>query len=766
VKIVRTLLFTLSALGGLSGFSGSRCEATIYNSNGSAASVQALHDAAREGDTITIPAGRFSWSSGVTITKGITLQGQTTTNSANGTAVDNTIIQDSDARRRDGGYPFITLNSVLGKSYRITGLTFDGGAATIKNYNGAIQLAGNSHSVRLDHCSFRASLTKEAMYVGILGAIWGVADHNVIKAQVPASAFDFYMANWPNPNGTAGVNGDGSFATPTNFGSQEFFFVEDNYLEALPPGGGTGTDDLRGGRWVFRHNHCYGNVQVQGHGTENGRWRGGRAREIYNNDFHRNANYPIGGVRSGVTVVHDNTFEGVQPGQNSFQLQAYRSFFKWAGCPFAGAIGDNLWDVNDPHGLYQSGTCTAGSDRNHIVDTTKNWTRNRWAGFTAKFTGDNQVAHIESNTSNTLNVVFYTDSGGGHVWHAGDGYQIHKLLIALDQPGRGQGDLIVGDPPVNSRTGTAAWPNQALEPTYSWNNIYTPTGAHVNITTGAGGFMLVQGRDYFNNTPMPGYTPYVYPHPLVSSADAVSDFNSDGKPDFVLYNSSTGQTVVWSMDNNVHVTGNNGPTLPAGWSLVSVADFNRDGHPDYLLFNPSTGQTVIWYLSRTTFLGANHGPTLPSGWELVATGDFNDDGKPDFVLYNPSTRQTVVWYMDKNVHVSGYHGPTLPAGWSLVGVADFNGDRKPDYLLFNPSTGQSVIWYLSRTTHIGTAAGPTIAAGYNLTGTADFDGNGKPDYLLYNPSTHQTAIYYMDNNVLIGTADGPTLPGGWSLVAP
>jgi hypothetical protein len=252
---------------------------------------------------------------------------------------------------------------------------------------------------------------------------------------------------------------------------------------------------------------------VQSHGTEDGRWRGGRAREIYNNDFHNRNTHGVGGVRSGVTVFHDNTFDGVAPGQSGYQLQAYRSFFKWPACPFFGATGDNPWDVNDPHGLYESGTATGGG-RSQIIDTTKNWTTNQWAGFTAKFTGNNQVALIQSNTSNRLNVFYYTDSGGGHVWQAGDGYEIHKLLIALDQPGRGQGDLIVGDPPINSRTGTRAWPNQALEPTYSWNNIYTPNNTSVNLTVGHGGFMLVEGRDYFNNTPMPGYTPYGYPHPL------------------------------------------------------------------------------------------------------------------------------------------------------------------------------------------------------------------------------------------------------------
>ena len=131
--------------------------------------------------------------------------------------------------------------------------------------------------------------------------------------------------------------------------------MEDNYLKSLTGNPTGGPDDLRGGRWVWRHNHMY-DVSVQGHGTENGRWRGGRAREVYSNDFHNTTNHGVGGVRSGVTVFHDNTFDGVTPGQSGYQLQAYRSMFKWIACPFAGATGDNPWDMNDPHGLYESGT--------------------------------------------------------------------------------------------------------------------------------------------------------------------------------------------------------------------------------------------------------------------------------------------------------------------------------------------------------------------------------------------------------------------------
>ena len=170
-----------------------------------------------------------------------------------------------------------------------------------------------------------------------------------------------------------------------------------------------------------------------------------------------------------------------------------------------------------------------------------------------------------------------------------------------------------------------------------------------------------------------------------------------------------------------------------------MADFDGDGKPDYLLFNSTSHQTAIWYLSGTSFVSGAFGPSLslPDGWEwdLVAVGDFNADGKPDYVLVNAVTRQTAIWYLNNNAFVSGVFGPTLPANfWRVVGVADFNGDNKPDYLLFNSSTGQTGIWYLSGPTFVGGAFGPSIVSGYTLIGAADFNADGKPDYVLLGPS--------------------------------
>jgi hypothetical protein len=68
----KILLFILV----LSGFPAPRCGAAVYQSNGYAASVQGLHDAALDGDTIMLPAGTFKWSRPVTISKAIYLRGQ------------------------------------------------------------------------------------------------------------------------------------------------------------------------------------------------------------------------------------------------------------------------------------------------------------------------------------------------------------------------------------------------------------------------------------------------------------------------------------------------------------------------------------------------------------------------------------------------------------------------------------------------------------------------------------------------------------------
>lgn len=111
-------------------------------------------------------------------------------------------------------------------------------------------------------------------------------------------------------------------------------------------------------------------------------------------------------------------------------------------------------DSNDPHGLYASGTHTCGNGATTLTSAGANWTTNHWVEYMLLNMTRNENIYVCSNTSKTIMYQASNGSGDPIIFNTGDAYAIRRVLIALDQRGRGQGDLVVGDSPMNSRTGT------------------------------------------------------------------------------------------------------------------------------------------------------------------------------------------------------------------------------------------------------------------------------------------------------------------------
>jgi hypothetical protein len=265
-------------------------------------------------------------------------------------------------------------------------------------------------------------------------------------------------------------------------------------------------------------------------------------------------------------------------------------------------------------------------------------------------------------------------------------------------------------------------------------------------------------------------TPVVVPPPNpppTPTSKIASDINGDGKPDYVLFYSSSRRTEVYYLNGGTQIGRADGPTITAGWKLVGVADFNNDGHPDYLIYNGSKRKTEIWYLNGVTKTGTAAGPTLLSGWAVAGLEDFNQDGKVDLLLYQSSTRQTMVWYLDGVTLLPGNPaGPTIPAGSVIAGVADFNADGKPDLLLFTSNKRLTTVYYLNNATKTGEASGPAQAKGWVVTAVADFDGDKRPDFLNFASSGRKTEIRYLAGLVETGSAAAPVLPTGSVLISP
>jgi hypothetical protein len=553
-----------------SGLFALRCGAAVYHSNGTGGNIQQIHDTqAVDGDTITLPAGTFSWTTTVRITKAVTLQGATTVTGAGGpnpTVNDVTIVKDDVSRNSTILDVSISGNRV----FRLTGITFAPGASQVNgSTDGAFHFSSPDLTarVRIDHCHF-ASLHQAKLIRN--SKVYGVADHNAIE--VIGNSFPF---NNEGAIAGTGENGNASWADYPWFGTDKFFFIEDNTLvRRNNTVANSLVDSFYGGRWVARHNYME-NMIPSGHGTEFGAARGQRANEFYNNTIKMTVEWSGGGQRSGTSLWHDNTFLGRNSSNGSAcNLSNYRETpargIQDPGT-FTVADGTCPWDQNDTEGngtyveghppfLFDSGSPTSGTtisgDTGTFTDSTRHWTTNQWAGFSITDNDPNSPSYklgsyIISNTANTITYNYYigTDVNAHLIFNAGGQYQIHRVLVMMDQNGRGRTldriytQIINGQPiPRNPRCTCSHWPRSQLEPCYSWNNVYTPAN-HVLGFGGGGQPTTKPGIDYFNlgggfpaDTTPPqvsatytaaingvDYTgTYVYPHPLVSGRSAPS----------------------------------------------------------------------------------------------------------------------------------------------------------------------------------------------------------------------------------------------------
>ena len=229
-----------------------------------------------------------------------------------------------------------------------------------------------------------------------------------------------------------GGYGDNSWAQQNVWGSAAFLFVEDC---AFVAGSGTGinwgSDGWMGQRVVYRRN-TYTNVLWANHGTAtSGRARSARASEVYQNTFILN-----------------------NAGWNA-QLCCLDSVIGTRG-------GTSLiWDNT------LSGTNGGGATQ--VVD----------------------MANLRSSDPRTFYIFNHCD--GTNPWDQNAGPEIGYRCI--DQPGAGQGDLLVGDTP------TPFWPHEQLEPIYVWNNL---DNGVLSSAVDNGVIPVDANRDVYNQ--VPGFT--------------------------------------------------------------------------------------------------------------------------------------------------------------------------------------------------------------------------------------------------------------------
>ena len=281
---------------------GSRA-ATIYVSSYgdgtcSLTNVRSAYNTASTGDTIMFPASCSStWSDGLTVGKAVTIDGNGTTLTANGTFTNGMF-----------NITGFTADSLV----RITGFTFNLTGAKQGILVNAMTGGVSVGQIRIDHNKFYYGSNHINFYHGK-----GLIDNNYftdaagITVEIENGGTDSWMSLTP--------------------GTADAVFVEDNHFIHITMDGQECIGTANGGKLVIRYNDFDGdNLNTGGgigpimtHGNQGGYYwessnanatRGNSITEVYNNTFHAKKFSMLMTFRSGSNLIYNNSITGTATG--------------------------------------------------------------------------------------------------------------------------------------------------------------------------------------------------------------------------------------------------------------------------------------------------------------------------------------------------------------------------------------------------------------------------------------------------------------------
>ncbi|MGO9108892.1 MAG: hypothetical protein ACLP9L_06630 [Thermoguttaceae bacterium] len=280
-------------------------------------------DAAKDGDTVQLPAGRAVWTCGWNTghwakMKAITIRGA---------GMDKTVIRDNRRHQEGGTVPF-HLVGVEGKPFRVTGLTLDGtGCRNAGVWDGMMTITGNCKDFRIDHCKFKNA----DMMMQIFGDTYGLIDHCYFDALEYKGRL-VQTIRYGGP-------GAASFKKPLSLGTDQALYFEDNEAHfspevVNPTGNNPWIVPYHGARIVIRHYKIINSqLEIYRPGMSDGLY-GSQSAEVYDNEFSAvglNKGRPqcVISIGAGVNIVFNNTVTGTTYNGHDVALRnerASRSF--------------------------------------------------------------------------------------------------------------------------------------------------------------------------------------------------------------------------------------------------------------------------------------------------------------------------------------------------------------------------------------------------------------------------------------------------------
>jgi hypothetical protein len=481
------------------------------------ATWQPLHD----GDTLVIPAGSATWRSTVTIkNKSLTVKGAgigLTNITADPTAKSGTIF-----RIENCGSKFVSVSditwigsSVGNKATFVVGKGIRDVNTNIRLHHmhfvvnrRGVMLLGRVEGV-IDHCTFRCSLKASCQGV----TVWGDAQYRLVPGKTAASF----------PPGTA-------WTAAAVFGDSHRAFIEDCDFD-FDYKNDAAVEGYYGAKYCVRY--CtIKNTLLGSHGLDSG-VSSMHNYEAYNNAFQTTSYTGVSlGVRGGTALLWGNTRVDASGTHGPFniKLECYRATGKAIFGNLKGGFitGSNPYDGNQSGVASDlSGTDPCGWPALESVGTTgpitllsDHSTMNLSPVYTWNNTSGVDLAHQTGTPTFTIGPTFTNlrASGTNLAIDAANSSKVTSATRSFAATDEGSWINItggvgfnVGWKQISSTSGGAAIFASSAGAAGSTNGTWSEYWTNIPTTD-----IIKENRDYYRNTQKPNYTPFVYPHPLVS----------------------------------------------------------------------------------------------------------------------------------------------------------------------------------------------------------------------------------------------------------
>lgn len=263
------------------------------------ADVLTAKNLCRHGDTLILPPGNETWSSGIVFTQYLTIKGAGTNSGAGLTKI--TFPQDG----------FLFEMAPIANGYmRIQDIYFSGGSYVNANSRSMIAFTRTNNNMRIDHCRF--DYGKRVLW--FIRTVWGVIDHCGFYNN------DAMIAHSADATSVEAVDGDIEWARDirTVHGTTNTLVVEDCWIRRDSLIGQDANEVLYGQlATTVTMRNCDINTSgmldfgaFDAHGWPNGTGFGGRGThgyEIYDVTMTIGTCYRLMNLRGGIHLMHDIT---------------------------------------------------------------------------------------------------------------------------------------------------------------------------------------------------------------------------------------------------------------------------------------------------------------------------------------------------------------------------------------------------------------------------------------------------------------------------